>query len=128
MLSAPPLRHMWQQVLSGLHPVDTQRYASAFLDAAGHPDVAAVEQSYITRHLVLQAWGQFQQTHPLIVAPIEVPPRAGSDLDDNRVAKELNTMRMAIAVNALGLPAVPMPVGIQDGLPQAVQLILALPA
>ena len=32
-------------------------------------------------------------------------------------------MRMAMAVNALGLPAVGLPVGIRDGLPQAVQLI-----
>jgi len=32
-------------------------------------------------------------------------------------------MRMAIAVNALGLPAAALPVGIADGLPQAVQVI-----
>ncbi len=32
-------------------------------------------------------------------------------------------MRMAMAVNALGLPAVALPVGTQGGLPQAVQVI-----
>jgi amidase len=32
-------------------------------------------------------------------------------------------MRMAIAVNALGLPAVAVPVGLGGGLPQAVQVI-----
>ena len=32
-------------------------------------------------------------------------------------------MRMVLAVSALGLPAVVLPVGIAGGLPQAVQLI-----
>jgi amidase len=32
-------------------------------------------------------------------------------------------MRMALAVNVLGVPAVALPVGIGDGLPQAVQVI-----
>ncbi|HSK98157.1 MAG TPA: hypothetical protein VK891_16140 [Euzebyales bacterium] len=32
-------------------------------------------------------------------------------------------MRMAMAVNALGLPAVAVPVGVGDGLPQVVQII-----
>jgi amidase len=32
-------------------------------------------------------------------------------------------MQMTTAVNALGLPAVALPVGIQVGLPQAVQVI-----
>jgi amidase len=32
-------------------------------------------------------------------------------------------MRMAIAVNALGLPAVAVPVGVAGGLPQVVQVI-----
>jgi amidase len=39
------------------------------------------------------------------------------------VAETIHGMRMAIAVNALGLPAVALPVGIANGLPQAVQLI-----
>ena len=47
----------------------------------------------------------------------------GTDLTAAGVAETHRDMRMALAVNALGLPAVALPVGIGDGLPQAVQVI-----
>jgi amidase len=82
-------------------------------------------QSFMTRQSLLRAWGEFQEKHPLIVAPIftDVPFLAGADLDEGRVAETIRGMRMAIAVNALGLPSVAVPVGMADGLPQVVQLI-----
>jgi Asp-tRNA(Asn)/Glu-tRNA(Gln) amidotransferase A subunit family amidase len=66
-----------------------------------------------------------QEHHPLIVAPIatDIPAKAGTDLDEGQVAQDLQIMRMAMAVNTLGLPAVALPVGIQDSLPQAAEVI-----
>jgi amidase len=125
MLSTPGIRQGWKEFLAPLAPAETRRFMSAFFEAAGYPDAMAAEESFMTRQSVLRAWGEFQEIRPLIVAPVctEPPFEAGTDLNEGRVAQTIRTMRMAIAVNALGLPAVALPVGIGDGLPQAVQVI-----
>jgi len=124
MLNTPDYRAGWQ-MMSHMWPADTNRFLSAFYEVAGNPDPVTAMQCFMTRQSLLRAWGEFQQTHPLIVAPIytDVPFAAGTDLDDGRVAETIRGMRMAIAINALGLPAVALPVGIGDGLPQSVQII-----
>jgi amidase len=124
MLSTPGMRAVWQ-TFSPMLPADTRQFMSSFFEVASGPDAVTAAQAFVTRHCLLRAWGEFQQTHPLIVAPIftDVPFEAGADLGTGRVAETIRGMRMAMAVNALGLPAVALPVGIGNGLPQAVQVI-----
>jgi amidase len=124
MLNTPDIRALWRRT-SSLLPADTQRFFAAFYEAAGDPDPVATTQAFMTRQSLLRAWGEFQEMYPLIAAPIYtgIPFEAGTDLADGAVAETIRGMRMAIAVNALGLPAVALPVGVADGLPQAVQLI-----
>ena len=124
MLNTPDMRAGWQ-MMSHMMPADTNRFLAAFYEVAGDADPVTAMQSFMVRHALLRAWGEFQESHPLIVAPIytDVPFEAGADLEDGRVAETIRGMRMAISVNALGLPAVALPVGIGDGLPQVVQVI-----
>jgi amidase len=124
MLNTPDIRALWRRT-SSLLPADTQRFFAEFYQVAGDPDPVATTQAFMTRQSLLRAWGEFQETHPLIVAPIctNLPFGAGTDLADGAVAETIRGMRMAIAVNALGLPAVALPVGTAGGLPQAVQVI-----
>jgi amidase len=124
MLSTPETRAGWE-FFSPSMPADTKQFMSAFFEVAGDPDPVTTLQSFMTRQSLLRAWGEFQERHPLIVAPIftDVPFEAGTDLDDGRVAETIHGMRMTLAVNALGLPAVALPVGVGDGLPQSVQVI-----
>jgi amidase len=124
MLNTPDIRALWRRT-SALLPADTQRFFAAFYEVAGDPDPVATTQAFMTRQALLRAWGEFQETYPLIAAPVctHLPFGAGTDLADGAVAETIRGMRMAIAVNALGLPAVALPVGIAGGLPQAVQVI-----
>jgi amidase len=124
MLNTPDIRASWQ-LMSPVLPADTREFLSAFYELAGDPDPETTLQSFVTRQSVLRTWAEFQETHPLIIAPIftDIPFQAGTDLDDGRVAETIRGMRMTLAVNALGLPAVALPVGIEGGLPQSMQVI-----
>jgi hypothetical protein len=106
-------------------PEKAKRFLVQFTQAAGVQDPQAAVMTFMNRSSIARAWGEFRQTHPLIVAPIftELPFAAGSDIDDGAVARTIRGMRMATAINALGLPAVAVPVGVADGLPQVVQIM-----
>jgi amidase len=124
ILATPEIRAGWEMRRS-LMGAETVRFLTDFYEVAGDPDPVTTMLGFITRHAVLRSWGEFQESHPLVVAPVctEVPFEVGTDLDDGAVAATIRSMRMAMAVNVLGLPAVALPVGIRDGLPQVVQVI-----
>lgn len=124
MLNTPDIRAGWA-LMSSIAPPDTVRFMTSFFEVAGDPDPVGTVQSFMVRQSLLRAWGEFQESYPLMVAPIStaLPFEVGRDLNTGEVAEIVRSMRMALAGNALGLPAVALPVGIADGLPQAVQVI-----
>jgi amidase len=124
MLYTPDMWELSNRMLPMLPPA-TQRFLTAFMEVIGEPDPLRSANAFVVRQRVLRAWGEFMETRPLIVGPIctELPFEVGTDLDEGRVAATIGEMRLAIAVNALGLPAVAVPVGVADGLPQVVQVI-----
>lgn len=124
MDSTPGSRAGWEMFSQQL-PAESRMFMAAFFEAAGNPDAVTAAQSFITRQRLLRDWGEFQEGRPLIVAPVyaDLPFRADWDLKDGSVAETIRGMRMTMAVNALGLPAVAVPVGIAHGLPQVVQVI-----
>ena len=120
----PDWHLFWQFVSSSMTP-ETQRVMAALFEAVGDPDPLTTSLSFMKRQSLLRAWGEFQETYPLILAPVGtgVPFDVGSDLSGTGVSEIHRAMRMAHAVNALGLPAVAVPVGVSDHLPQGVEVI-----
>jgi amidase len=124
MLNTPDVQALWAAA-SALMPPGARNFLAQFYQYAGAQDPIAAMNAFAVRRSLIRSWGEFQETHPLILAPVctEPPFRAGTDLTERRVGEEIESMRMVAPVNALGLPAVALPVGVADGLPQAVQII-----
>ena len=103
----------------------TSRWVAALFDAIGDAGPSRTSLALMVRHSLMQAWGEFQESHPLIVAPIatDIPFEVGLDRTTAEITETLRQMRMVMAVNTLGLPALAVPVGVDRGLPQGVQLI-----
>jgi amidase len=120
----PPVRAMWPAT-EAMFRARTRRFVSALLAVASANDHAAAIQSFMTRQALQRAWGEFQQTHPLILAPVctALPFAPGADLTTLEVAGIIASMRMVLAVNLLALPAVALPIAGAGGLPQSIQVI-----
>lgn len=99
------------------------QFVRAAMAHLGSRDQEAQMAAWMTRLAVGRVWSAFQDEYPLILAPISTLRPWAADWDVDHVAEALHAMRMVVPVNVLGLPAVTVPVGVDEGLPQAVQLI-----
>ncbi|WP_211239291.1 amidase family protein [Actinokineospora inagensis] len=74
---------------------------------------------------IARTWDEWMSGTPLVLAPVRTHPAfpVGVDLDPAWLAGFPASMRMAVAVNLLGLPAVALPVDIDGAAPPVVQLI-----
>jgi amidase len=89
-------------------------------------DAAAILDAFARRRGILRAWMEFFLEYPLMVGPVGLQPPGAPDEDiaSPEAARALiETHRLTVSINALGLPAATLPVGMSDGLPQVVQII-----
>ncbi len=120
------------QVSLGALPAPLGRSAAAFLrDSTAAASVYRTAHEYATawarRAVVEAAWRQFHAEHPVILGPVATGgiPVCDFDLGGPDAADAAwRALRLVVAVNFLGLPAVAVPSGLgSDGLPTGVQLV-----
>jgi amidase len=104
--------------------------ATTFLELAfaAYPDCDkdAYVQGLIDRQHIARTWSLFQSERPLVLAPVSTrrPFLVDRDIENEESQLEvLDSMRLTVVVNLLGLPAAAVPVGEGEGLPQGVQVI-----
>ena len=94
---------------------------------AGFPevDLGGYMEALARRTRVARDWAIFLDSFDVVLGPVAcAPPFApDADLTAEGMAAIMQSMRLVTACNLLGVPAAVVPVGIADGLPQAVQLI-----
>jgi amidase len=121
------------EVNAGLKPAVKDFCGAILLQAFEHyhaafPDltVEGYHRAFSERRRVLREWMGFFQKYSVIVAPVSTNPPQPNDFDiatPESTAESIQSMRMVVAINGLGLPSVVVPVGVKEGLPQAVQVI-----
>lgn len=97
-----------------------------YRDALGQFDLEIYADAFARRRRVFRDWLEFFEHYPLIVAPVGTQPPLAPDADiasPRDTLAAIESFRMVVAVNALGLPAAVVPTGFGDGLPQVVQII-----
>lgn len=123
---AADVRTTMLPAVAAMTSADTQTFVDHFLGllpASTLPDYVA---ALARRNRIARTWAEFMHEYPLLLGPVatEPPFPVGFDVSGQDAVRALmQTMRLGVSVNLLGLPAVAVPVGLEEGLPQGVQLV-----
>ena len=103
----------------------TRNSMEAFFELYPGLDAIAHMESFRRRLSMAREWAEFQQKYPLILGPVSTQPPfpVGTDETVEGLRSVVESMRLVVPADLLGLPAIVVPVGVRNGLPQAVQII-----
>lgn len=125
-LVATDIRHLFLTGINELASEAARTFVSGMIRLSGEGSLDSYVHSLARINGIAQSWGESFQTYDAILGPVSSrnPFAVGFDLAGPDSARSvLETQVLTVTVNLLGLPAVTVPVGLSQGIPQAVQII-----
>ncbi|MYM55824.1 amidase family protein [Thalassovita mangrovi] len=99
-----------------------------YADRAAAMDADMFGKLFIRRSALVRAWRRFLIDYPVVLMPVsaELPFRKDEDLEGPETLTRLWESQLPqIAIPLLGLPAISVSSGVQDGIPSGVQIVAA---
>ena len=124
-LADAELRSAGQALLEPLGD-EARRFIELTTWASSEPSLGGYLEAHMERFRCARVWSEWFGGSRLLLGPVSTaqPFAVGHDVAGPEEALGVrNSMRLTLAVNLLGLPSVAVPAGVDDGLPQGVQLI-----
>lgn len=123
---ATDIRQLFLGGINELASEAARTFVAGIIRLSGEGSLDGYVHSLARINGIAQSWGESFQTYDAILGPVSSrnPFPLGFDVAGPDSARSvLETQVLTVTVNLLGLPAVVVPVGISQGIPQAVQII-----
>lgn len=120
------MRHYSLEAMKPILSKDAAYFLDLALETTPVFDMPQFIAGWAKRAAYARAWSQFFERYDLILGPVSTqrPPELGFDLSSAETVFEFTkSLSLIVSCNILGLPAAVVPVGVSEGLPQAVQII-----
>ncbi len=123
---ATDLRHLFLTGIDELASEAARTFVSEMIRLGGEGSLDRYVHSLARINGLAQSWGESFRKYDAILGPVSSrsPFAVGFDVAGPDSARAvLETQVLTVTVNLLGLPSVAVPVGVSQGIPQAVQII-----
>lgn len=125
MLLAAETRTMIVPFASAMLAADAMTVIEHLIGAFPQLDLMSYMEALGRRTRVARDWARFFEGHDVLLGPVccRPPFAVGYDLVKSGMDDIMQAMRLVTTCNLLGLPAAVVPVDVDDGMPQTVQII-----